>query len=248
MSPLRFLCATIYTGVLALASTEPHQPNSKEDDLLVTTFSIVGRDPENGDLGVAVQSKFFAVGAVVPWAKAGVGAVATQSWTNTTYGSKGLELLENGLTAQQALDRLIAADDGRSQRQVGIVDASGNVANYTGDECLEWAGVRSGENYTAQGNLLAGEAVVEAMGEAFEKTEGELAEKLMAALIAGQEKGGDRRGQQAAALLVVGEGDGEDDFNDRYIDLRVDDHKQPIKELRRLLKNPIEYAVRLGNC
>jgi uncharacterized Ntn-hydrolase superfamily protein len=236
MSPLRFVCATIYTGVLAFANPESHQPDSKVHDHLATTFSIVGRDPENGDLGVAVQSKFFAVGAIVPWAKAGVGAVATQSWTNTTYGSKGLELLENGLSAQQALDRLVAADDGRSQRQVGIVDASGNVANYTGDECMEWAGARHGENYTAQGNLLTGEAVVEAMGEAFEKTEGELAEKLMAALIAGQEKGGDRRGQQAAALIVVRENGGVDGFNDRYIDLRVDDHKQPIKELCRLLK------------
>ena len=236
MSPLRFVCATIYTGILALAGTESDQPNSKVNDVLVTTFSIVGRDPENGDLGVAVQSKFFAVGAVVPWAKAGVGAVATQSWTNTTYGSKGLELLENGLSAQKTLDRLVAGDDGRLQRQVGIIDADGTVANYTGDECMEWAGARSGGNYTAQGNLLTGEAVVDAMGKAFEKTEGELAEKLMAALIAGQEKGGDRRGQQAAALLVVRENGGEGGFNDRYIDLRVDDHKQPIKELHRLLK------------
>lgn len=236
MSPLRFVCATIYTGILALASAESDQPNSKVNDVLVTTFSIVGRDPENGDLGVAVQSKFFAVGAVVPWAKAGVGAVATQSWTNTTYGSKGLELLENGLSAQETLDRLVAEDEGRSQRQVGIIDADGNVANYTGDECMEWAGARSGENYTAQGNLLTGEAVVDAMAEAFEETEGELAEKLMAALIAGQEKGGDRRGQQAAALLVVRDDGGEGGFNDRYIDLRVDDHKQPIKELHRLLK------------
>ena len=236
MSPLRFVCATIYTGILTFAGAESDQANSKVHDRPITTFSIVGCDPENGDLGVAVQSKFFAVGAVVPWAKAGVGAVATQSWTNTTYGFKGLELLEDGLTAQQALDRLVADDDGRSQRQVGMIDASGNVANYTGDECMEWAGARHGENYTAQGNLLTGEAVVEAMGVAFEETEGELAEKLMAALAAGQEKGGDRRGQQAAALLVVREDGGEGGFNDRYIDLRVDDHKQPIKELRRLLK------------
>ncbi len=242
MSPLRLVCATIYTGFLAIAGTEPDQPNSKVNDLLVTTFSIVGRDPENGDLGVAVQSKFFAVGAVVPWAKAGVGAVATQSWTNTTYGSKGLKLLEDGLSAQQTLDRLIAEDDGRSQRQVGIIDADGNVANHTGDECLEWAGARIGKNYTAQGNLLAGEAVVDAMAEAFEETDGELAEKLMAALIAGQENGGDRRGQQAAGLLVVRDGGGEGGYNDRYIDLRVDDHKQPIKELHRLLK--IQLSMR----
>ena len=242
MSPLRFVCATIYTGILTFAGTESHPSNSKVHDRPITTFSIVGRDPENGDLGVAVQSKFFAVGAVVPWARAGVGAVATQSWTNTTYGTKGLELLENGLTAQQTLDQLVTGDDGRSQRQVGIIDVDGNVANYTGDECLEWAGARSGENYSAQGNLLAGKAVVHAMGKAFEETEGELAEKLMAALIAGQEKGGDRRGQQAAALLVVRENGGEGGFNDRYIDLRVDDHKQPIKELHRLLK--IQLSMR----
>ena len=236
MSPFRLVCATIYSGFLAFGDVELRQPDSTAHDFLVTTFSIVGRDPENGDLGVAVQSKFFAVGAVVPWAKAGVGAVATQSWTNTTYGIKGLELLENGLTAQQALDRLIAEDDGRSQRQVGMIDANGNVANHTGDECMEWAGAHRGKHYTAQGNLLVDEAVVEAMGEAFEETEGELAEKLMAALIAGQEKGGDRRGQQAAGLLVVRDNGGEGGFNDRYIDLRVDDHKQPIKELHRLLK------------
>lgn len=236
MSPLQFICATIYTGVFAFASTESPQSNSKAHDHPVTTFSIVGRDPENGDLGVAVQSKFFAVGAVVPWAKAGVGAIATQSWANTTFGPKGLELLENGLTAQQALNQLITSDDGRSQRQVGVIDASGNAANYTGDECFEWAGARRGENCSAQGNFLTSEVVVKAMETAFEKTEGELAEKLMGALIAGQKEGGDRRGQQAAALLVVREGGGDGGFNDRYIDLRVDDHKQPIKELRRLLK------------
>jgi uncharacterized Ntn-hydrolase superfamily protein len=206
----------------------------------VATFSIVGRDPENGDLGVAVQSKFFAVGAVVPWAQAGVGAIATQSWANTTYGLKGLALLKDGLTAQDVLDQLIVADEGRAKRQVGVVDAKGNVANYTGDECVEWAGAVKGENYTAQGNILAGEEVVKAMAEAFEKTQGELAEKLMAALIAGQEKGGDRRGQQSAAILVVREGGGYGGFNDRYIDLRVDDHERPIEELHRLLK------IRLG--
>lgn len=236
MLPIQFVCAIIYTGALTLAGTESDQPSSEVHNLPVTTFSIVGRDPKNGDLGVAVQSKFFAVGTVVPWARAGLGAVATQSWTNPTYGPKGLDLLENGLTAQQALDRLIADDEGRSQRQVGIIDASGNTANYTGDECLRWAGARHGENYTAQGNLLADKAVVEAMGEAFETTTGELAVKLMAALVAGQKAGGDRRGQQAAALLVVRENGGDGGFNDRYIDLRVDDHQQPIKELHRLLK------------
>ena len=202
----------------------------------VATFSIVGCDPSNGDLGVAVQSKFFAVGAVVPWAEAGVGAIATQSWANTSYGRNGLKLLKSGLSAEQTLEHLISDDPGRATRQVGIVDAKGNVAHYTGDECNEWAGAVSGENYTAQGNILAGEAVVTAMAKAFEETEGELADKLMAALFAGQGKGGDTRGEQSAALLVVRENSGYGGFNDRYIDLRVDDAEKPIEELQRLLE------------
>ena len=201
----------------------------------VATFSIVGYDPDNGDLGIAVQSKFFAVGAVVPWAEAGVGAVATQSWANTTYGPRGLELLKIGLSAQQTLDHLIKDDSGQKTRQVGIVDANGHVANHTGEGCHDWAGAVSGKNYTAQGNILAGEAVVKAMGEAFEQSEDELADKLMAALFAGQENGGDKRGQQSAALLIVRKKGGYSGFNDRYIDLRVDDAEKPIDELQRLL-------------
>ena len=216
--------------------SEPSPP--PETPLLspVATFSIVGYDAETGDLGIAVQSKFFAVGSVVPWAEAGVGAIATQSWANTTYGPNGLKLLKSGLSAQQSLERLIAEDPGRATRQVGIVDATGNVANYTGDDCNEWAGAASGKHYTAQGNILAGEDVVKAMGKAFEDTEGELADKLMAALFAGQERGGDTRGQQSAALLVAREQGGYGGFNDRYIDLRVDDAEKPIEELQRLLK------------
>ena len=202
----------------------------------VATFSIVGYDTETGALGIAVQSKFFAVGSVVPWAEAGVGAIATQSWANTTYGPNGLKLLKSGLSAEQTLERLVADDPGRETRQVGIVDAKGNIANYTGDECNEWAGAVSGKNYTAQGNILAGEEVVKAMGKAFEETEGELADKLMAALFAGQAAGGDTRGQQSAALLVVRENSGYGGFNDRYIDLRVDDAEKPIEELQRLLE------------
>lgn len=202
----------------------------------VATFSIVGYDAETGALGIAVQSKFFAVGSVVPWAETGVGAIATQSRANTTFGPNGLKLLKSGLSAEQTLERLVADDSGRAMRQVGIVDAKGNVAHYTGDECSEWAGAVSGKHYTAQGNILAGEAVVAAMGKAFEETDGELADKLMAALFAGQEAGGDIRGQQSAALLVVQEGSGYGGFNDRYIDLRVDDAEQPIKELQRLLE------------
>ena len=202
----------------------------------VATFSIVGYDAETGALGIAVQSKFFAVGSVVPWAEAGVGAIATQSWANTTYGPNGLKLLKSGLSADQTLERLIADDPGHATRQVGIVDAKGNIANYTGDECNAWAGAVSGKHYTVQGNILAGEAVVKGMAKAFEATDGELADKLMAALFAGQEAGGDTRGQQSAALLVVQAGNGYGGFNDRYIDLRVDDAEKPIEELQRLLE------------
>ena len=204
-------------------------------DKPISTFSIVGYDPDNGDLGIAVQSKFFAVGAVVPWAEAGVGAIATQSWANTTYGPRGLELLKIGLSAKQTLDHLIKDDTGKNTRQVGIVDANGNVSNYTGEECHDWAGAISGEHFTAQGNILTGEEVVKAMGSTFEKSKGELADRLLDALIAGQEKGGDKRGQQSAALYVVRKNGGYSGFNDRYVDLRVDDHEKPIQELQRLL-------------
>ena len=204
-------------------------------DKPISTFSIVGYDPNNGDLGIAVQSKFFAVGAVVPWAEAGVGAIATQSWANTTYGPRGLELLKIGLSAKQTLDHLIKDDTGKNTRQVGIVDANGNVSNYTGEECHDWAGAISGEHFTAQGNILIGEEVVKAMGATFENSKGELADRLLDALIAGQEKGGDKRGQQSAALYVVRKNGGYSGFNDRYVDLRVDDHEKPIQELKRLL-------------
>lgn len=216
--------------------SEPDTSHEKSVLPPVATFSIVGYDAETGALGIAVQSKFFAVGSVVPWAAAGVGAIATQSWANTTFGPNGLKFLKSGLSAEQTLERLIAADPGRATRQVGIVDAKGNVANYTGDECNTWAGAVSGKYYTAQGNILAGEEVVKAMGKAFEETEGELADRLMAALFAGQAAGGDTRGQQSAALLVVQEGSGYGGFNDRYIDLRVDDAEKPIEELQRLLE------------
>ena len=201
----------------------------------ISTFSIVGYDPDNGDLGVAVQSKFFAVGAVVPWAEAGVGAIATQSWANTTYGPRGLQLLKIGLSAEQTLEHLIKDDNGRESRQVGIVDASGNVTHFTGKECNEWAGALSGKHYTAQGNILTGEDVVKAMGKSFEAADGELADKLLAALFAGQDEGGDKRGQQSAALLVVRKNGGYGGFNDQYIDIRVDDAAKPIEELQRLL-------------
>lgn len=213
----------------------PNRMSNSKSAVPISTFSIVGYDPTNDDLGIAVQSKFFAVGAVVPWAEAGVGAIATQSWANTTYGPRGLELLKIGLTSDQTLEHLIKDDPEKELRQVGIVDASGNASHYTGSKCNDWAGAASGEHYTAQGNILEGEAVVKTMGKAFEETEGALADKLLSALIAGQESGGDKRGQQSAALLVVRKNGGYSGFNDRYIDLRVDDSDKPIQELERLL-------------
>jgi uncharacterized Ntn-hydrolase superfamily protein len=202
----------------------------------VATFSIVARDAETGDLGVAVQSRFFAVGAVVPWARAGVGAIATQSWANTSYGPRGLDLMATGKGAEETLAELLSQDEGAGQRQVGIVGADGTTASHTGDDCLVWAGSRKGDGFTVQGNILAGPEVVDAMAAAFEGAEGDLAARLVHALAAGQAAGGDARGRQSAALLVVREGGGYGGFNDRYIDLRVDDHATPIVELRRLLE------------
>ncbi len=200
-----------------------------------STFSIVARDPANGDLGVAVQSKFLAVGSVVPWARAGVGAVATQSFANVTYGSEGLRLMAAGWTAPETLKQLLALDDDPAQRQVSLVDASGRTAAHTGAGCFNWAGHIIGEDYACAGNILVGEDTVEAMARTFEATQGTLAERLVTALAAGQAAGGDSRGQQSAALLVVRTGGGYGGRNDRYIDLRVDDHTEPIAELRRLL-------------
>jgi len=202
---------------------------------IVSTFSIVAFDPDTGDLGVAVQSKFFAVGRVVPFAAAGVGAVATQANANTTYGRRGLELLGQGHAPEEVIRALIGDDPQRPQRQVGIVDASGHAATFTGDATLPWAGGRTGTHYAVQGNILSGPEVVDTMAEAFEKTGGDLATRMLAALSAGQQAGGDARGRQSAALLVVREGAGYGGFDDRYVELRVEDHPTPIQELQRLL-------------
>lgn len=201
----------------------------------LATFSILAYDDDLGEFGVAVQSRAFRAGAVVPHAKANVGALATQAMANLSYGPKGLALLEQGLSAPEVLQRLLAEDELREHRQVAILDAKGRIAQHTGRECLEWAGHISRKNWAAQGNILASQEVLDAMGEAFEKTEGLLAERLLAALEAAQEAGGDRRGQQAAGLLVVRPNAYFDGPFDRLIDLRVDDHPQPIRELRRLL-------------
>lgn len=201
----------------------------------VATFSIVAIDPATGEIGVAVQSRIVAVGAVVPWAKAGVGAVATQSYANVAFGPAGLDLLAQGREPEAALQSLLENDPEKAHRQVGLIDAAGKTAQFSGEECLPWAGGRKGTNYAVQGNILAGPQVADAMAEAFEGTAGQLlAERLLAALEAGQAAGGDRRGQQSAALLIVREDWGYGGGNDRFRDLRVDEHHEPIKELRRV--------------
>jgi uncharacterized Ntn-hydrolase superfamily protein len=206
----------------------------------VATFSIVAYDPVRKEWGVAVQSKYFGVGTVVPWARAGAGALATQSYANVSYGPKGLDLLEEGLSASEVVARLTGEDAERERRQLGVVDAQGRAASFTGAECNRWAGHLTGTNFCVQGNILAGEGVVKAMAEAFEKAraarKGGLADWLVGVLQAGQDAGGDTRGEQSAALLVVREKGGHGGAHDRFIDLRVDDHARPIQELARLLE------------
>lgn len=198
------------------------------------TFSIVARD---GDaFGVAVASKFLAVGALVPWARPGAGAVATQAYANISYGPQGLELLGLGRAAEEVVQILIGGDADREQRQLGVVDAAGNAASFTGTECIDWAGGTIGEGYAVQGNILAGPSVVGSMAEAYERTEGDLAARLVAALGAGDGVGGDRRGRQSAAVLVVSPGGGYGGTTDVVADLRVDDHPNPMRELARLLE------------
>ena len=201
---------------------------------IVATFSIVAFDPETDSLGVAVQSKFLAVGSIVPWARAGTGAVATQAMANYNFGPRGLGLMSRGKTARETVEALISADDEREHRQLGVVDAEGRAATFTGDECFEWAGGVTGEYYAAQGNILVGKETVTEMAKTFEDIPGDLAGRLLAALDAGQQAGGDSRGKQSAALLVVREGGGYGGDNDRVLDLRVDDHPEPIRELIRL--------------
>jgi len=205
-------------------------------NLALNTFSIVACDLDKGDWGVAVASKFVAVGALVPWAKAKVGAIATQAWANISYGPTGLELLSKGMTAKEVLSRLVEPDEMKEHRQVGIVDFDGNVAAWTGEKCFEWAGHVIGNHYVALGNILAGPEVVESMAKAFETTKGELVDKLLAALEAGDNAGGDRRGKQSAAVIVVREKGGYGGYTDRYVDLRVDDHPDPVRELKRIFR------------
>ena len=202
---------------------------------IVATYSLCACDLDAGQWGVVTQSKFLAVGSIVPWAEPGAGAIATQSFANWRYGPDGLALLRQGLTAADVVERLTSADDDREQRQLGIVDAQGSSATFTGSGCHSWAGGSTGQGYAAQGNILVSGATVDALVETFEATTGRsLTDRLLESLAAAQAAGGDRRGQQSAALLVVERNGGYAGLSDVFVDLRVDDHPQPIEELRRL--------------
>jgi uncharacterized Ntn-hydrolase superfamily protein len=203
--------------------------------VIVSTYSIAACDLEAAQWGVAVQSKFLAVGSVVPWAEPAGGAIATQAHANPRYGPDGLALLREGLNAEEVVQRLVDADDGRSERQVGVVDARGQAAAHTGSECIDWAGHRTGDCYAAQGNLLVGAETVDALATTFEATTGQsLAVRLLDCLAAAQRAGGDRRGQQSASVLIVERDGGYAGLSDIALDLRVDDHPRPIEELRRI--------------
>jgi uncharacterized Ntn-hydrolase superfamily protein len=222
----------------------------------VATFSIVAGDPRSGDLGIAVASKFLACGAVVPWASAGAGAVATQSFSNTAFGPEGIALMRSGMSAESVLEKFIAEDPDRDGRQVGMVDARGGAAAYTGAACNSWAGHVIGEGFTCQGNLLVGKDTVDAMASAFRSSTGALVSRLFSSLAAGEKAGGDRRGRQAAALYVVRPEGGYLGKNDVLVDLRVDDHPGPIGELGRLLdlhqlyfgSSPAEEKVKIDGA
>lgn len=204
-------------------------------NVVVATYSIVACDLDAGQWGVAVQSKFLAVGSVVPWAEPHVGAIATQSYANPRYGPDGLALLREGRSAEETVEALTAADDGRAERQVGIVDGRGRAATFTGADCHDWAGGRTGQGYAAQGNILVSGETVDGLAATFEQNGHlSLAERLLECLAAAQAAGGDRRGQQSAALLVVEKDAGYANLSDVVVDLRVDDHESPIAELRRL--------------
>jgi uncharacterized Ntn-hydrolase superfamily protein len=201
---------------------------------VIATYSIAACDLEAGQWGVATQSKFLGVGSVVPWAEPGIGAIATQAYANPRYGPDGLALLREGLSAQEVVERLTAADEGRDHRQLGVVDGKGRGASFTGDDCMDWAGGRTSDCYAAQGNILVSAETVDAIAETFERAQGTLAERLLDCLDAAQAAGGDRRGQQSAALLVVERDGGYARLSHEVVDLRVDEHERPLEELRRI--------------
>ena len=228
----------LFSGIIVLLLTLSTDIYSQAafSSRLAHTYSIVARDPETAEMGVAVQSHWFSVGSLVSWAEADVGAIATQSFVNVSFGPRGLELLKQGKTAQQTLKILIDSDEGREVRQLAIIDANGNVAAYTGKKCIPDAGHIIGENFSVQANLMLNDKVWPAMEKAFKESKGHLAERMVAVLEAAQETGGDIRGKQSAAILVVrGKSTGKT-WEDRLIDLRVEDHPEPIQEIKRVLK------------
>ena len=246
-SRMTSLLSLVLSSALAASGTAPHRP--------VHTYSIVARDAATGELGVAVQSHWFSVGATVSWAEAGVGAVATQSFVDPSYGPLGLELMRAGRSAPDALKGLLAADEGRKVRQVAMIDAQGRVAAHTGDRCIQAAGHLVGNQYSVQANLMANDKVWPAMAKAFEQTQGDLAERMLAALDAAEAAGGDIRGRQSAALVVVSGKPTGKPWQDRRFDLRVEDHPEPLRELRRLVvlqraylhMNAGDLAVEVGD-
>jgi len=227
---LVYACAV--SSPIAIADEKRSQPPTRG---VVATFSIVACDLDKRQWGVATQSRVLAVGSIVPFAKAEIGAIATQAWANTSYGPRGLKMLEGGHSAQQTLDALLESDNGRENRQLAIIDRQGHVAHFTGEACSDWAGAVVGKHFCCLGNILTGEEVVREMSRAFQEAKGALADRMLAALVAAEAAGGDRRGRQSAAMLIVQEKAGYSGFDDRHIDLRVDDHPRPIEELGRLL-------------
>lgn len=249
--PLGPLTRVVAVGLALFLASLPSEDGGSVwvgDEPFAATFSIVAVDPVSGDLGVVVQSKFPNVRPIIPWAEAGVGAIATQSYINVSYGPRGLALLRNGASAEQALRVLIDHDPKRDSRQVGIIDAQGNAASWTGADCFDWAGgiagtriggkgaIITGKGFAAQGNTLVGRETVEALAKTFEETQGSLADRLVAAIVAGAKAGGDRRGEESAALLVKRKGAGYDGTTDDLVDISVYDHPHPLEELQRLYK------------
>ena len=247
------LLAVLFAFRGSAANAQSSAPIIEETgEEIIATFSIVARDPITEELGVAVQSRAFRAAAIVSYAKSGVGAIATQASANQSYGPRGLELLEQGLSPDAVVTRLTNTDEGRDRRQLAVIDAQGRVSAYTGSRTSDWAGHIEGNNYSVQGNILVSEQVVQAMAQAFETTEGELAERLMAALDAGQAAGGDARGKQSGGILVVKPIGDSGRTTDRWIDVRVDDHPTPFLEIRRLMnmsvsRNKTRLATQLAS-
>lgn len=241
----------LFTFISAAISQQVYN----KENPLAHTYSIVARDTVTGEMGVAVQSHWFSVGSIVAWGKAGVGVVATQSFVNPSFGPRGLNLLENGLSPQMAVDALLKVDEGRAVRQLAILDKNGNVAAYTGDNCIDFAGHITGNNFSVQANLMEKSTVWSAMAKAFENSKGSLAERMLIAMEAAESKGGDIRGKQSAAILVVKAKSAGNSWEDKVVDLRVEDHVNPLQEMRRLLNihtaydymNRGDVAVELGD-